>query len=67
MFQADFPKNSYSPLIPFNPLKMKKNVVFWSLDEVVGDLRIHVRPYVRIYVRACVCHAVARKPFITFF
>ena len=32
---------------------------FWSLDEVVGDLRIHVRPYVR--------HAIARKPFITFF
>ena len=41
--------------------------VFWSLDEVFGDLRIHVRPYVRPYVRACVCHAVARKPFITFF
>ena len=35
---------------------------FWSLDEVVGDLRIHVRPY----VCASVCHAVARKPFITF-
>ena len=28
---------------------------FWSLDEVVGDLRIHVRAYVRTYVR----HAVA--------
>ena len=22
---------------------------FWSLDEVVGDLRIHVHPYVRTY------------------
>ena len=39
---------------------------FWSLDEVVGDLRIHVRACVRTYVRTCVCHAVARKPFITF-
>ena len=36
---------------------------FWSLDEVVADLRIHVHPYVRAYVR----HAVGRKPFITFF
>ena len=36
---------------------------FWSLDEVVGDLRIHVRACVRMYVR----HAVAPKPFITFF
>ena len=35
----------------------------WSLDEVVGDLRIRVRPCVRPSVR----HAVARKPFITFF
>ena len=24
--------------------------IFWSLDEVVGDLRIHIRPYVRPYV-----------------
>ena len=36
---------------------------FWSLNEVVGDLRIHVR----LYVRTCVRHAVARKRFITFF
>ena len=27
---------------------------FWSLDEVVGDLRNHVRPYVRPYVRTSV-------------
>ena len=25
-------------------------VSFWSLDEVVGDLRIHVRPSVRSFV-----------------
>ena len=35
---------------------------FWSLDEVVGALRIHVRACARTHVR----HAVARKPFITF-
>ena len=35
-------------------------VYFWSLDEVVGDLRIHVHATVRTSVR----HTVARKPFI---
>ena len=54
-------------LIPSNPplilLKRFKNEVFWSLDEVVGDLRIHARAYVRASVR----HAVAQKPFINFF
>ena len=54
MFQADFRKKSSSPLIS-NPLKMtKKRGVFWSLDEVVGDLRIHVRPSVCAYVRTYV-------------
>ena len=38
-------------------------IYFWSLDEVVGDLRIRVRSF----VRPSVSHAVARKPFITFF
>ena len=32
---------------------------FWSLDEVVGDLRIHVRPYIRTYMRPSVRDAVA--------
>ena len=27
------------------------SVYFWSLDEVVGDLRNHVRPFVRSFVR----------------
>ena len=40
---------------------------FWSLDEVVGDLRSHVCPYVRASVRPYVRHAFSRKPFITFF
>ena len=30
-------------------------LIFWSLDEVVGDLRIHVRPSVRAYVCMYVC------------
>ena len=27
---------------------------FWSLDEVVGDLRSHVCPYICTFVRTCV-------------
>ena len=46
--------------------KIKIYQTFWYLDEVVGDLRIHVRASVRTRVRASVRHAVARKPFITF-
>ena len=30
---------------------MSVRQAFWFLDEVVGDLRIHVRAYVRAYVR----------------
>ena len=40
---------------------------FWSLDEVVGDLRSRVRTSVRSSVRSSVRHAFSRKPFITFF
>ena len=54
-------------LSPLVLLEWQNNGVFWSLDEVVGDLRSHVCPYVRTFVRSFVRHAFSRKPFITFF
>ena len=38
-------------------------MMFWSLDQVIGDIWIHVCPFVRPFVR----YAVSRKPFFTFF
>ena len=62
-----FYKNSYSPLIPFNPLKMTKEwgfstflqigtselSNFWSLDQLVVETLgvAFFRSYVRSYVR----------------
>ena len=41
----------YGQMIPVSIVEFD----FWSLDEVVGDLRIHVRPYVCAYVRPSRC------------
>ena len=44
---------------PQNVSKLGSIDLFWSLNEVVGDLRNYIRSFVR--------DAVSRKPFLTFF
>ena len=52
LFWPKMPKNEgFSHFFAIRSLEF---AIFWSLDEVVGDLRIHVRPSVRPSVRTYV-------------
>ena len=55
LFVCPFVRNAFSQ----NPF-----FTFWSLDEVVGDLRIHVRTYVHTYVRTCVTRLLENRSLL---